>query len=97
MMYQERVKDLDFKDILKKKAKMLFAVSISIIGDVIPIILIMAGLWIVKYFSRFFGFEDFATIRILTTFSEIFMIILYFALVVESVVIIYKLFKEGEL
>ncbi len=64
--------------------------------DVIPIIAVMAGLWIVKYFSTLFGFEGFYLIKIISTFSEIFMVILYISTVVLSIKAIYKLFKEGE-
>lgn len=87
---------MQLADILKKKAKMLVIISFSVIGDVIPIILIMAGIWIVKYFSKLFGFEDLSYIKILTTFSEMFMIILYVILAIASIYSIYKLFKEGE-
>lgn len=82
---------------LKKKAEMLLVMSLSIIADVIPIILIMAGIWIVRYFSILFGFEGLLPIKILIAASEIFMVILYLALVVASLAYIYKLFKEGEL
>ncbi len=85
---------MQIKDVLKKKAEILFVIAVSVIGDVIPIILIMAGLWIVEYFSRLFGFEDLAFIKILTTFSEIFMIILYIILAVVSIYTVLKLFKE---
>jgi len=82
---------------LKKKAEMLIVMSVSIIVDVIPIIFIMAGIWIVRYFSNLFGFEGYLPVKILIAASEIFMVILYLALVVASLAYIYKLFKEGEL
>ena len=88
---------MQFGAVLKKKAEILALISLSVIMDVIPIILIMAGIWILKYFSKFFGFEEAPFIMILTTFSEMFMIILYIILALVSIYIIYKLFKEGEL
>lgn len=88
---------MQIKDVLKKKANMLIVMSLSIIGDVIPIIVIMIGIWIVKYFSKLFGFEDSMAIMVLEGFSQLFMIILYMILAIASIVYIYKLFKEGEL
>jgi hypothetical protein len=85
----------EIQDILKKKAKMLVIISLSVIMDVIPIILIMAGIWIINYFSKLFGFEDLAFFKILATFSEMFMIILYVILAIASIYSVYKLFKEG--
>jgi hypothetical protein len=85
---------MELRDILKKKTQLLVIISFSVIADVIPIILIMAGIWIVKYFSTLFGFEELPFIKILTTFSEVFMIILYILLAIVSIVSIYKLFKE---
>jgi len=57
----------------------------------------MAGIWIVRYFSKFFGFEEFPPIRMIILFEEIFMILLNLGLVVYTIAGIYKLFKEGEL
>lgn len=57
----------------------------------------MAGIWIVRYFSKLFGFEEFPPIRMIILFEEIFMIFLYLGLVVYTIAGIYKLFKEGEL
>lgn len=88
---------MQFRKILLKKAEMLLIMCISIIMDVIPIILIMAGIWIVKYFSKIFGFEELVPVKVLITASEIFMVILYLSIVVASLVFIYRLFKEEEL
>lgn len=85
------------KEFLKKKIEMLAVMTLAAIGDVIPIIAIMAGLCVVKKAARFFGFEELAPIKIMMAFSEIFMVILYIATVVLSMKTIYKLFKEGEL
>ncbi len=83
-------------DFLKNKVEMLAVMSLAIIGDVIPIICVMAGLWIVQHAARFFGFEEHPAINIMMVFSEIFMVILYLITIALSVRAIYKLFKEGE-
>ncbi len=70
--------------------------SLAIIGDVIPIICVMAGLWIVQHAAKFFGFEEHPAIKIMMVFSEIFMVILYLITIALSVRAIYKLFKEVE-
>jgi hypothetical protein len=85
---------MQIQDYLKKKFRHIFIICIAIIADVIPIIAVMAGLWIVKYFSKLFGFEGFYLIQIISTFSELFMIILYIASMVLSLRVIYMLFKE---
>jgi hypothetical protein len=87
---------MQIKDYLKKEFEHIFIICVAIIVDVIPIIAVMAGLWIVKYFSTLFGFEGFYLIKIISTFSELFMVILYISTVVLSLKAIYKLFKEGE-
>lgn len=84
------------KDFLKHKVEMLAVMSLAIIGDVIPIICVMAGLWLVQHAARYFGFEEHPAIKIVMVFSEIFMIILYIFTIALSVRAIYKLFKEGE-
>ncbi len=84
------------KDFLKEKAEMLVIVSLAIIGDVIPIIAVMVGLWIIQHAAKFFGFEDLAPIKIISTFSEIFMVTLYLFAVFLSFRAIYKLFKGGK-
>ncbi|MCZ7401212.1 MAG: hypothetical protein O8C61_03220 [Candidatus Methanoperedens sp.] len=85
---------MQLKEFLIKKIKMLALISFVMIGDVFPIICVMLGLWIVKSAARFFGFEELYPIMIVTTLSEIFMIILYIATVVIGMKEVYKLFKE---
>jgi hypothetical protein len=84
------------KDYLKKKFKHIFIICTAIIADVIPIIAVMIGLWIIKYFSKLFGFEGVYLLQIISAFSSLFMIILYIATLVSSLRVVYKLFKEGE-
>ena len=86
---------MQIKDYIKKKLNHIIIICIAIIMDVIPIIAVMAGLWIVKYFSKLFGFEGFYLIQIISAFSELFMIILYIATILLSLRVIYNLFKEG--
>lgn len=88
---------MELKDILKKKFELLILICVSIITDVIPVILVMVGIWITKYAARMFGFENFMLTKALTTFSEVFMVVLYLLLVSLSIHIMYKLFKEGKL
>lgn len=85
------------KEFLKKKLEMVTVISLTIIADVFPIIAVMLGLWIVKKAAGFFGLEEFTPIKILVTFSEVFMVLLYLVTVILSMIAIYKLFKEGEL
>lgn len=84
-------------DFLKKKAELLFVVCVVILADVIPVICIMAGIWIVRYSSKFFGFDELTPVKLLITFEEMFMMLFYLAFVVFSMAIIYRLFKEGKL
>lgn len=88
---------MKISDFLKQKFELVFIISISILADIIPIVVIMTGLWIVKYFSRLFGFEENTTIELLMVFEEAFMVILYLVLIVFSIITIYNLFKKGEL
>jgi hypothetical protein len=76
---------------------MIAVISVTIIADVFPIISVMAGLKIVMSAARFFGLEGYTPIKILITFSEVFMVVLYIITVILSMIAIYKLFKEGEL
>ncbi len=85
---------MQLREVLKNKAQLLVLISFALIMDVIPIILIMVGIWIVKYFSNLLGFEDAPFIKILTTFSEGFMIILYILLAITTIRSIYKIYKD---
>jgi hypothetical protein len=85
------------KDFLKNKAEMVAVMSLAIIGDVIPIIFVMVGLWAIQHAARVFGFEEHPAIKMIMVFSEIFMVILYLMTIALSARAIYKLFKGGEL
>jgi len=85
------------KDHLGKKGKIILTISVTILLDIVPVVLIMFGIWVIKYFSRFFGFEETTFIKLLTTCSETFMIVLYLFFVGATLVQSYKLFMSEEL
>lgn len=87
---------MQIKDYLKKKFEMLTIMSIAILGDVVPILAIMVGLWAIQRAAKFFGFENLIPIKIISIFSGLFMVILYLFTVYLSFRAIYKLFKDGE-
>ena len=75
----------------------MIPISVTILLDIVPVVLIMFGIWVIKYFSRFFGFEETTFIKLLTACSETFMIVLYLFFVGATLVQSYKLFMSEEL
>lgn len=84
------------KDILKKKGQITLVISVTIILDIIPVFLIMFGIWLIKNCSKFFGFEETAFVELLTTCSEAFMIILYLFFISYSLIQTYRLYMSED-
>ncbi len=84
------------KDFLREKAEMIVILSTAIIADLIPMLVIFVALWVIQHAAKFFGFGNLIPIKIISFFSEIFMVILYLFSVYLSYQAFYKLYKDGK-
>lgn len=87
-------KDIDLKEQAKRKTAQSLLIVYNILWDVIIIVAMFLGVWVLARLAKLLGMESSYLIIILNHVSEIGFIIMFLIIAISTVFHIYKLFKE---